>query len=123
MGHSNSSSIAELNMNSFVAILACVASASAGVVPAGYAYPAAYGYTAAAPVAAATYAAGPYAYGYAAQPVAYAHAPVAGVYAGHYDPSVAYANLYLLLSHTLMSRLRLSLMSMRKLLLSLTLMP
>merc|ERR1711902_155897 len=83
--------IAELNMRSFVAILACVASASAGVIPAaGYTYPAAYGYTAAAPVAAATYAAGPYAYGYAAQPVAYAHAPVAGAY----DPSVAYANLY-----------------------------
>merc|ERR1712013_13611 len=90
MGHSNSSSIAELNMRSFVAILACVASASAGVVPAaGYAYPAAYGYTAASPVAAGTYA-----YGYAAQPVAYAQAPVAGVYAGTNDPSVAYANLY-----------------------------
>merc|ERR1712154_754613 len=85
MGHSNSSSIAELNMRSFVVILACVASASSGVIPAaGYTYPAAYGYTAAAPVAAATYAAGPYAYGYAAQPVAYAHAPVvaAPAYAG-----------------------------------------
>merc|ERR1712001_257304 len=80
----------KLNMKSFVAVLACLASASAAVVPAAYA---GYGY-AGYP---AGYAAAPYAYGYtasvAAQPVAYAHARVAGVYAG-VDPSVAYANLY-----------------------------
>merc|ERR1719410_3106854 len=65
----------KLKMKSFVAVLACVASASAAVIPAaynGYAYP----------------------YAYAAAPVAYAAAPVGGVYAGVYDASVAYANLY-----------------------------
>merc|ERR1712128_132367 len=96
MGRCTQTVVAELNMKSFVAVLACVASASAVVIPAaglGYAYPNAYGYTAAAPLAAGYgYAAAPVAY--AAQPVAYAHAPVAGVYAGVYDPSVAYANLY-----------------------------
>ena len=102
-----------------VAVLACLASASAAVVPAAYA---GYGY---AGYPAGYAAAAPYAYGkfigerkkliceishdkwnvikysslcpgytasLAAQPVAYAHAPVAGVYAG-VDPSVAYANL------------------------------
>merc|ERR1719513_272933 len=63
-------------MKSFVAVLACAAMANAGVVaPAGYA-----GYAGVA--------------GYAAQPIGYAAAAVAGVYAGSYDPSVAYANLY-----------------------------
>merc|ERR1739842_260196 len=85
----------KLNMKSFVAVLACVASASAAVVPAaynGYAYPYAYGYTAAAPVAnVAAYHAAPVAQ---VAPVSYAAAPVAGVYAGVYDPSVAYANAY-----------------------------
>ena len=100
-----------------VAVLALVASVSAGVLPAGYAaygaynYPLAYGYTAAAPTytyataaaaptytyaAAApayTYAAAP-AYTYAAQPYAAAVAPVAGVYAGTYDASVAYSQMY-----------------------------
>merc|ERR1712142_1414694 len=74
---------ANLNMKSFVAALACIASASAAVIPAaynGYAYPYSYGYTAAQPVATiaaaspVTYAAQPVAY--AAAPVAYAHAPV-----------------------------------------------
>merc|ERR1712110_535805 len=85
----------KLNMKSFVAVLACVASASAAVVPAaynGYAYPYAYGYTAAAPVAnVAAYHAAPVAQ---VAPVSYAAAPVAGVYAGVYDPSVACANAY-----------------------------
>merc|ERR550534_1481379 len=79
--------ILTVTMKSFVATLACLAMANAGVVlPAGgyahagsYAHPGAYagyGYAGAA--------------GYAAAPaVAYG-----GVYAGHYDPSVAYANLY-----------------------------
>merc|ERR1711953_440531 len=70
----------QTNMKSFVAVLACVASASAAVIPAaynGYAYPYAYGYTAAQPVATITHAA----------------APVSGVYA-NVDASVAYANLY-----------------------------
>merc|ERR1712042_235288 len=83
-----------LNMKSFVAALACIASASAAVIPAaynGYAYPYSYGYTAAQPVAHIA-AASPVTY--AAQPVAYAAAPVAGAYAGVYDASVAYANLY-----------------------------
>merc|ERR1712168_262055 len=73
---------ANLNMKSFVAALACIASASAAVIPAaynGYAYPYSYGYTAAQPVAHIA-AASPVTY--AAQPVAYAAAPV------------AYANLY-----------------------------
>merc|ERR1712058_183613 len=77
-----------------VAALACIASASAAVIPAaynGYAYPYSYGYTAAQPVAHIA-AASPVTY--AAQPVAYAAAPVAGAYAGVYDASVAYANLY-----------------------------
>merc|ERR1712002_184404 len=85
----NSSSIAELNMKSFVAVLAFVASVSAKAailashpLAAGYGYPYGYGYTAAAPIAAA------------AAPVTYTGAPLAGVYAGIYDPSVAYANLY-----------------------------
>merc|ERR1711868_29734 len=84
----------KLIMKSFVAVLACVASASAAVIPAaynGYAYPYAYGYTAAQPIATVAHAAAPVAY--AAQPVTYAAAPVAGVYAG-VDASVAYANLY-----------------------------
>merc|ERR1712036_200003 len=86
--HSNSSSSSKLTMRSFVAVLAFVASVSAKAayighpLAAGYGYPYAYGYTAAAPVA------------YAHQPVAYAAAPFAGVYAHAYDPSVAYANLY-----------------------------
>merc|ERR1711892_771225 len=72
MGSCTQTVVAELNMKSFVAVLACVASASAAVIPAaglGYAYPNAYGYTAAAPLAAG--------YGYAAAPVAYAAQPVA----------------------------------------------
>merc|ERR1712051_729961 len=88
----------KLNMKSFVAVLACVASASAAVVPAaynGYAYPYAYGYTAAAPVAnvAAYHHAAPLAQ---VAPVSYAAAPAVygGAYAGVYDPSVAYANAY-----------------------------
>merc|ERR1712123_484489 len=99
-------------MKSFVAVLAFVASVSAKpaaqvYAASPYAYPQAYGYTAAAPVAyhgvaplaAATYAAAPVAAPYAAAPVAahygYAAAPAVygGVYAGVYDPSVAYANL------------------------------
>merc|ERR1712066_587030 len=79
----------KLKMKSFVAVLACLSAASAAVLPAGvvgsYAYPHAYGYTAAAPVA------------YAGQPIAYNTAPAAvlgGVYGAAYDPSVAYANLY-----------------------------
>merc|ERR1712226_1819178 len=97
--HSNSSSIAELIMKSFVAVLALAASVSskaailasgyaAHPLAAGYGFPAAgYGYTAAAPVAVAAPV---------AAPVAVAHAPIAygGLYAGAYGPSVAYANLY-----------------------------
>merc|ERR1712029_301213 len=78
---------ANLIMKSFVAALACIASASAAVIPAaynGYAYPYSYGYTAAQPVAHIA----------AASPVTYAAHPVAGAYAGVYDASVAYANLY-----------------------------
>merc|ERR1712026_478674 len=79
----------KLKMKSFVAVLSLLSAASGAVIPAGvvgsYAYPHAYGYTAAAPVA------------YAGHPVAYNTLPVAvagGVYGATYDPSVAYANLY-----------------------------
>merc|ERR1719357_945093 len=83
-------------MKSFVAALCLVASASAGVLPATYlgspyAYPYNYGYTAASPVL--SYAAhGGVAIAH--QPIAAAVAPLAGVYAGTYDPSVAYSQLY-----------------------------
>merc|ERR1711962_402444 len=74
----HSSSSYSVTMKSFVAVLACVSMANAGVIaPVGYAGHLGY---AAAPVAA----------GYAAAPVA----AYGGVYAGSYDPSVAYANLY-----------------------------
>merc|ERR1711913_55406 len=106
MGSSFTSVVAihSVTMKSFVAVLACAAMANAGVVaPAGYAGYAGY---AGLPVAAG-YAGAGYGYagvGYAAQPIGYAAAPVAGVYAGHYDPSVAYATFTPLLS--LMSMLR-----------------
>merc|ERR1719500_2161061 len=85
--------ILTVTMKSFVATLACLAMANAGVdLPAGgYAHPGAYagyGYAGAAGYAGAV--------GYAAGPVVAAAPAVAygGVYAGSYDPSVAYANLY-----------------------------
>merc|ERR1712089_100654 len=83
----HSSSSYSVTMKSFVAVLACVSMANAGVIaPVGYAghlgYAGAYG--------AVGYAGHPVAAGYAAAPVA----AYGGVYAGSYDPSVAYANLY-----------------------------
>merc|ERR1712106_882879 len=92
--------IHSVTMKSFVAILACAAMANAGVVaPAGYAgyagHPVAAGYAGYNGYAGyAGYAGVPAVGGYAAQPIGYAAAPLAGVYAGHYDPSVGYANLY-----------------------------
>merc|ERR1712001_355704 len=97
MGESISTAVAILTvtMKSFVATLACLAMANAGVVvPAGgYAHPGAYagyGYAGAAGYGYAGAA------GYAAGPVVATAPAVAygGVYAGSYDPSVAYANLY-----------------------------
>jgi len=86
-------------MKSFVAVLSCLSAASAAVIPAAvgtYAYPQAYGYTAAAPIAYAGHAVAPAALP-AAAPVAYANAALpavyGGVYGATYDPSVAYANL------------------------------
>merc|ERR1712179_609463 len=82
--------VTSVTMKSFVAALACVAMANAGVVAPGYAghlgYAGAYG---GLPLAGHGYAAGAYGYaahgalGYAAHPVAYG-----GVYAGSYEPSV-----------------------------------
>merc|ERR1711962_94694 len=88
-----------------VAVLSLAVAASAGVAPtvnyavSPYTYPFNYGYTAAG-FRYPAYAAGAY-HGYAAnhhvayaaQPVAAAFAPVAGVYAGLYDASVAYSQL------------------------------
>merc|ERR1712123_488255 len=95
MGFTTVVAIHSVTMKSFVAVLACVAMANAGVVaPAGYAGYAGYGgYAGYAGGYAGLPVAAGYA-GYAAQPIGYAAAPVAGVYAGTYDPSVAYANLY-----------------------------
>merc|ERR1712231_51431 len=104
MGSCTLTVVAEITMKSFVAVLALAASVSAkaailagayGAHPlaAGYGYPHGYGYTAAAPIAHAAYAAAPVAYAH--RPVAYAAAPAHGLYAAAaYDPSVAYANLY-----------------------------
>merc|ERR1711962_701812 len=95
----HSSSSYSVTMKSFVAVLACVFMANAGVIaPVGYAghlgYAGAYGTVGYAGhpgvVGAVGYAAHPVAAGYAAAPVA----AYGGVYAGSYDPSVAYANLY-----------------------------
>merc|ERR1712179_857220 len=94
MGQSITTAVAvtSVTMKSFVAALACVAMANAGVVAPGYAghlgYAGAYG---GLPLAGHGYATG--AVGYAAHG-ALGYAAHGGVYAGSYDPSVAYANLY-----------------------------